>query len=104
MPANVLKQGAFEDVDLSLLLGDEEKLPATTELPRMKLCEAPPWPGDPVIIVDAEHATRSHIISPQVLSFAMRSKFSTLIADVATTGNSGSGVLFQITNACSAAL
>jgi hypothetical protein len=31
-------------------------------------------------------------VSPQVLSFTMRSEFSTLIADVATTGNSGSGV------------
>lgn len=61
-------------------------------LPRMPLCIAPPWPGDPVILVDAERATRSRIISPHVLPFTMRSRFWTLIADVATTGNSGSGV------------
>ena len=92
LPAKLLKQGSPEDVDLSLLLIDEEKLPATVQLPRMRLCEAPPWPGDPVIVVDAEHATRSHIVSPQLLPFTLRNKFSTLIGEVATTGNSGSGV------------
>jgi hypothetical protein len=92
LPAKVLKQGSSEDVDLSLLSVDEEKLPATIELPRMQLCEAPAWPGDPVIIVDARRASRSHIVSPQVLPFTLRNKFSTLIAHVATTGNSGSGV------------
>ena len=51
LPAKVLKQGSAEDVDLSMLLIDEKKLPAW--LPKMQLCEAPPWPTDPVIIVDA---------------------------------------------------
>jgi hypothetical protein len=50
--------------------------------------QAPPWPGDSVIVVDAGHAAQSHIVSPQVLPFTLRNKFSTLIADVATTGNS----------------
>ena len=90
LPAQVLKQGSFEDVDLSLLLVDQEKVPA--RLPRMDLCEAPPWPGDAVIVVDAERAARSHIVSPQILHYTLRNKFSTLIGDVATTGNSGSGV------------
>jgi hypothetical protein len=92
LPAKVLKQGSLEDVDLSLLLVDQEKLPKSIKLPRMQLCEAPPWPGDPVIVVDAGRASRSHIVAPQVLPFTLRSKFSTLIGDVATTGNSGSGV------------
>ena len=92
LPAKVLRQGSLEDVDLSLLLIDEGKLPTNVRLPQMQLCEAPPWPGDPVIVVDATQAARSHIVSPQVLSFTSRIKFSTLIADVATTGNSGSGV------------
>jgi Trypsin-like peptidase domain len=90
LPATVLKQGSAEDIDLSILLVDEQKLPV--RLPRMQLCEAPPWPGDLVTIVDSEHATQSHIISPQVLPFTQRIKFHTLIADVASTGNSGSGV------------
>jgi len=90
LPAKVLRQGSFEEVDLSLLLVDEEKVPAG--LPRMELCEAPPWPGDAVIVVDAASAARSHIVSPQLLPYTLRNKFSTLIGDVATTGNSGSGV------------
>ena len=92
LPAKILKQGSLDDVDLTLLEFDEEKLPAGKSLPQVPLCEAPPWPGDPVIVVDAKRATQSHIVSPQVLSFTWRSKFNTLIADVATTGNSGSGV------------
>jgi hypothetical protein len=90
LPAKVLKQGSFDDVDLSLLLVDEEKVPAGT--PRIELCEAPPWPGDAVMVVDAESAARSHIVSPELLPYSLRTKFSTLIGDVATTGNSGSGV------------
>jgi S1-C subfamily serine protease len=92
LPANVLKQGSVEDVDLSLLSIDEANLPGSVKLPSMQLCQAPPWPGDPVIVVDSGHATASHIIPPQVLAFTLRNKFSTLIGDVATTGNSGSGV------------
>jgi hypothetical protein len=92
LPAKVLKQGSSEDVDLSLLLVDEEKLLTSIRLPRMQLCEAPPWPGDPVIVVDAKRATESQIVPPQVLPFTLRTKFSTLIRDVATTGDSGSGV------------
>jgi hypothetical protein len=55
LPAKVLKQGSAEAVDLSLLLVDEQKLPA--RLPRMQLCEAPPWPTDPVIVVDDRRAS-----------------------------------------------
>jgi len=66
LPAKVLKQGSLEDVDLSLLLVDHEKLPKRIKLPQMRLCEAPPWPGDPVIVVDATHASRSHIVSPYI--------------------------------------
>jgi hypothetical protein len=92
LPAKVLKQGSLQDVDLSLLSMDEEKLPPSIKLPAMQLCEAPAWPGDPVIVVDAGRITRSRIVSPQLLPYTLRSKFPTLIADVATTGNSGSGV------------
>src|SRR6266702_970073 len=99
LPAKILKQGSAEDVDLSLLLVDEEKLLTSIRLPRMQLCEAPPWPGDPVIVVDARHATESQIVPPQVLPFTLRTKFSTLIRDVATTGDSGS-VIFDTNRKC----
>ena len=42
--------------------------------------------------MDARHATESQIVPPQVLPFTLRTRFSTLIRDVATTGDSGSGV------------
>jgi hypothetical protein len=90
LPAKVLKQGSTEDVDLSLLLVDEKKL--NVRLPQIQLREAPPWPGDQVIVIDATRSSQSHIVSSQVLPFTWRTKFSTLIGDVATTGNSGSGV------------
>src|SRR5262245_22426518 len=68
LPAQILKQGDFEDVDLSLLKVDEEKLSAKG-LPQMQLCSAPPWPGDRVIVVDFERVSGSRIVSPQVLPF-----------------------------------
>jgi hypothetical protein len=92
LPAAVVKQGSFEEVDLTVLQVNEQQIPPRILLPQVPLCEAPPWPGDEVIVVDADRATRSHIVSPQVIPFVWRSKFSSLIADVATTGNSGSGV------------
>jgi S1-C subfamily serine protease len=99
LPAKVLKQGSLQDVDLSLLLIDEEKLPSAVRASVTPLCEAPAWPGDPVIVVDAGTITRSHIIAPELLPLRWRTKFSTLIGDVATTGNSGSGV-FDANRTC----
>ena len=86
LPTKLLKLGTPEDVDLRLLLLEEEKLPAFS----CRACgyvKGPPWPGDPATVVDAGHAAQSHIVSPQVLPFTLRNKFSTLIADVATTGS-----------------
>jgi hypothetical protein len=81
LPAKVLKQGVYEEIDLSLL------------------CSAPPWPGDPVIVIDTGQATRSTIAPPSVLPPRYQQRFPTLIKDVATTGNSGSGV-FDATKKC----
>jgi hypothetical protein len=66
---------------------------------RMPLCEKPPWAGEPVIVAVPEGTARSHIMSPQLLPFDVRRRFSTVISDVATTGNSGSGV-FDAGNKC----
>ena len=90
LPATILKHGS--EVDLSLLKVDKDKLPANPALPDMPLCRAPPWPGDPVIVADATAISNSRIASPQGLNVLMRHRFPTLISDVATTGNSGSGV------------
>jgi hypothetical protein len=92
LPAQAIKEGSFERLDLTLLSVDEEKLPVSFRMRRMPLCEAPPWAGEPVIVAVPEGTARSRIMSPQLLPPNMRRKFSTVIRDVATTGNSGSGV------------
>src|SRR4029077_8304323 len=70
----------------------EKKLPIYLRMRRMSLCEKAPWAGEPVIVAVPESTARSSIMSAQLLPFDMRTKFPTVIRDVATTGNSGSGV------------
>ena len=99
LPAKAIKEGNFERVDLTLLSIDEQKLPIYLRMRRMSLCEQHPWPGEPVIVAVPEATARSHVMSPQLLPLKFRRKFSTVISDVATTGNSGSGV-FDAGNKC----
>ncbi len=91
LPAKVLKQGMFERSDLALLEVDQDSLPSRIRLWRISLCEAPPWPGEDVVTVTPEETVHSHVMSPKELPLEAR-KFSTIIGDVARTGNSGSGV------------
>jgi hypothetical protein len=99
LPATAIKEGAYERVDLTLLSVDEQKLPISLRMRRMPVCQKSPWPGEPVIVAVPEGTARSHIMSPQLLPFAYRTRFSTVISDVATTGNSGSGV-FDASSKC----
>jgi trypsin-like peptidase len=92
LPATAIKEGSLERVDLTLLSIDEQKLPIYLRLRRMPLCEKVPWVAEPVIVAIPEGTARSRIMSPQWLPPAYRIRFSTVISDVATTGNSGSGV------------
>jgi hypothetical protein len=90
-PTRVVKEGSFEGTDLTLMSIEENLLPMRLRLRRIALCKAPPWPGQQVVTVVPEGVARSHIIAPERLPIQVR-KFSTVIADVAYTGNSGSGV------------
>jgi hypothetical protein len=96
-PATVVKQGKFEDVDLTPLSVDPQKLPARVVRIQTPLCEAPGSPGDPVLVVNYDSAARSHIISPQTLP-GIQSKFHTLVA-ARPQGRSGSGV-FEPNHKC----
>jgi len=87
----VVKAGDFETIDVTLLSVDEKQLPLRLALRRNPLCGRPPWPGEAVITVVPEGTARSRILSPQRLPASTR-RFDTVIADVASTGNSGSGV------------
>jgi hypothetical protein len=89
--ATVVKESSFEQLDLALLEIDEATLPISLRLRRIPLCQGQPWPGEEVISLSAQGPVRSRVVSPKGLPAAVK-KFSTVIRDVATTGNSGSGV------------
>jgi hypothetical protein len=90
-PTRVVKEGSFEGTDLTLLAVDEDLLPVWLQLRRLELCKRFPLPGEVVVTVVPEGIARSRVIAPELLPLDVR-KFSSVIADVATTGNSGSGV------------
>jgi hypothetical protein len=90
-PTHVVKEGSLDETDLTLLSVDEDLLPLRLRLRRNPLCVEPPRPGEDVITVVPEGTARSKIIAPDKIPISVR-KFSTAIADVAKTGNSGSGV------------
>ena len=91
LTATVVKESPFEQLDLALLEINEEGLPVSLRLRRIPLCQGQPWPGEEVVSLSAQGPVRSHVLSPRGLSAAMK-RFSTVIHDVTTTGNSGSGV------------
>jgi hypothetical protein len=97
-PTRTIKEGSFEGTDLTLLAVEESLLPMSLRLRRNSLCSVPPWPGEEVVTIVPEAAVRSRVISPQRLPPDVR-KFDTVIGDVATTGNSGSGV-FDVRQRC----
>jgi hypothetical protein len=92
LPAKVIRKGAYEQVDLTLLAVDQTKLPVSLQLRRMPLCQTPPWVGEGVIVAIPQSIAQSTIMSPRLLPPDVRTRFTTVISDVATTGNSGSGV------------
>jgi len=92
LPAKTIRQSPFELRDLALLSVDQQRLPIYLRMRRMPLCDNAPWVGEPVIVAIPESTARSRIMSPSLLPPPYRTMFSTLISDVATTGNSGSGV------------
>jgi S1-C subfamily serine protease len=92
LATEVIKRGQFSDVDLALVSIDDEKLPVSLRLRRMPICKKSPWPGEEVIVVVPEGIARSHVISPALLPHDLAPRFRAAISDVATTGNSGSGV------------
>src|SRR5215510_2320116 len=66
LPANAIKEGSFERVDLTLLSVDEQKLPVSLRMRRMPLCEKLPLVGAPVIVAVPEGTVRSRIMSPKM--------------------------------------
>jgi S1-C subfamily serine protease len=92
LPAKAIREGSAQGTDLTLLSIDEQQLPIYLRMRRMPLCDKAPWVGESVIVTIPEGTARSHIMSPLLLPPRYRTTMSTVISDVATTGNSGSGV------------
>jgi S1-C subfamily serine protease len=92
LPTETIKEGSFEKEDLTLLRIDQSKLPISLQMRRMPLCRKSLSVGESVIVAIPEGTVRSRIISPLKIPPDLRARFSTAIEDVATTGNSGSGV------------
>ncbi len=91
LPARIMKQEPFEASDLTLLAIDDHDLAPEIRTLRIDLCKTPPTPGERVISVTPEQEVATEILSPIWLPQDAR-KFDTLIKDVASTGNSGSGI------------
>jgi hypothetical protein len=99
LPAALIKQGSLESVDLTLLSIDGTKLPVGLQMRRMPLCEHRPYPGERVVVAIPEATAPSKVLPRQAIPADLRGRFDTDIADVATTGNSGSGV-FDAADLC----
>jgi S1-C subfamily serine protease len=92
LPMSVVKRGSFGGVDLALLSIDDAKLPVSLRLRRLTLCQGEPRPGEPVTVATPQSVASSRVIAPALLPRNLAPKYFTAISDVATTGNSGSGV------------
>jgi hypothetical protein len=92
-PTSLVKEGTFDTVDLTLLRFDPSTLPMRLRLRRTPLCERDPEPGEAVVVATPEGVARSRILPPAAIPPDYRARFGgSTIPDVATTGNSGSGV------------
>jgi hypothetical protein len=99
LPASLVKQGELAGVDLTLLSIDATKLPVRLRMRRTPLCSRESYAGEPVVVATPEGTARSRVLPRQAIPAELRGRFGTAIADVATTGNSGSGV-FDAANLC----
>lgn len=92
-PTSLVRQGSLDGVDLTLLAVDPTTLPIRMRMVRLPLCDRAASAGESVVVVTPERAVRSHVLPPSAVPEALRGRFATVIGDVATTGNSGSGVI-----------
>ncbi len=90
---SLVKEGTLDTVDLTVLRFDPSTLPMRLRMRRTPLCERNPEPGELVVVATPEGVARSRVLPPEAIPAEFRSRFgASTIPDVATTGNSGSGV------------
>lgn len=98
LAAVAVKEGSAHTTDLTLLAVQEDLLPMRLRLRKTRLCTMTTWPGEEVVTVAPNAVVHSHIISSQRLPPDLR-HLTSVIGDVASTGNSGSGV-FDLQRKC----
>ena len=92
-PTSLVKEGTLDTFDLTILRFDPSTLPMRLRLRRTPLCERDPEPGEAVVVATPEGVARSRVLPPAGIPPEFRARFGgSAIPDVATTGNSGSGV------------
>jgi hypothetical protein len=97
-----IKVGTFEDTDVSIMELDDVILPnGIRQLRPIRLCSKPLKANQPVLVVAPGNVAPARIVSPDEMfkGDPRQRKFSSLISDPETTGNSGSGV-FDATQRC----
>jgi hypothetical protein len=99
VPASLIKFG-YPAVDLALFRLPKAKLPSDLQDVRLQLCTEQPGPGTAAVVVTGpERITDTSLADPAMLRPESRIKWGTMIADVETSGRSGSGV-FQADKRC----
>ena len=92
LSAKVIKEGSFDDVDLTLLSVDQEKLPISLRIAGCRYVKSRRGSAN-LSSSQFRKARQDHTsCRRQLLPPKLRAKFGTVIGDVASTGNSGSGV------------
>ena len=89
LPAQVLKIGSLETVDLALLSIDQSQLPASLQLRRNPLCKTFPPVRARMVVVYPDRTVATQIFSPQFIAPRNRASHSSLIKE---EQSSGSGV------------
>ncbi len=87
LPAEVIKNGAFEETDLALLSVDATQLPVSLRLRRNPLCKTPAPAGTKVIVAYPKRTDRSFIIPPAYIAPQYRARLPTLIAEAESSGS-----------------
>lgn len=98
LDSRVVREGTFEGDDLTLLRVDESQLSQNLRQLHVTVCSQEPPLGASVVVSTPEGVALSHLVRPTALSDSLLAHYPTLIGDVASTGNSGSGVFDQKTH------
>jgi hypothetical protein len=87
LPAEVIKMGSSNGIDIALLKVDETKLPVSLRL--NPLCTTAPAVSEEVFGVVPDKIVRTHIASPETIPKNYRARYGTIVPSVVTPSGSG---------------